>query len=161
TLAVVVALVVIKGTWIGSHVRHVFHRTKSALKERIPAEQEILRLRMELDNLAREDERHFDTVARQKGALTKLENEVSLIKKDLGERETRIRAMRTSLAGEDKFVTYNGERYSRSDVQSQLRLSAQTFQVDEATLRSKEAQVAAKRQLFELNKKKLSELKLV
>jgi len=159
-VAVVVALAVVKGTWVGSHLRLWRQNLQTAVRDRIPPEQEIQRLRMELDNLAREDDKHFDRVARQAVDVSKIERQVSLVKKDLAERESHIRGLRTSLTGQDKFVTYKGEQWSRDDMQARLRLSAQSFQSEEERLRSLESQLAAKRQVYELNKKKLSELKL-
>jgi len=159
-LAVVVALAVVKGTWLGSHIRLWKQNLRTAIRDRVPPEQEIQRLRMELANLDREDDKHFDKVARQGVDLQKLEREVSLLKKDLVNRENSIRNLKTSLTGNEEFVTVGGERFSRTDVKTQLRLSAQSFQVEEERLHSKEAQLASKRQVYEINKKKLSELKL-
>jgi hypothetical protein len=160
TLAVVVGLAVVKGTWVASHVRCWKAQFRQAIEDRIPPEQEIARLRMELDNLAREDDKHFDRVARQAVAVEKLEAKVARAKKDLGERESRIRAMKTSLAGDARKVNFKGNEVDRNDLQAELRLSAAAFQADEATLKSLEQQLSAKKQAYELNRKKLAELKL-
>jgi septal ring factor EnvC (AmiA/AmiB activator) len=160
-LAVVVALVVVKGTWVGSHFRVWRQNIRQAVTERVSPEHEIARLRMELNGLGQQDDKHYDKVARQIVAVEKIEQQVVKTKEDLTAREARIRAMKTSMTGEDAFVTFNGSRYSRSDMQAQLYLSAQSFQADEETLKSKEEQLAAMKQSLEINKKKLSELKLV
>jgi chromosome segregation ATPase len=159
-LAVVVALAVVKGTWLGSHIRVWKNCCVTAVRERIPPEQEIQRLRMELDNLSKEDDRHFDLVARQAVEMQKLERRVAGIKKDLGEREARIRTLRTSLANQDKEITLNGESFPRAMVEAQLKMSAGTFQVDEETLHSLEGQLLAQKQVYTMNKTKLSKLKL-
>jgi septal ring factor EnvC (AmiA/AmiB activator) len=159
-VAVVVALAVVKGTWLGSHIRLWRQNLQTAIHNRIPPEQEIQRLRMELENLSREDEKFFDQVARQSVQVKKIENQVAQVKKDLAERENRIRALKTSLTGEGQYVTVNGEQYRRELVKTDLRTSAAAFQVEEERLHSLEGQLAAKRQVYDLNKKKLSELKL-
>jgi chromosome segregation ATPase len=161
TLAVVVALVVIKGTWLGSHFRLMKKNFRSAVSERVAPEHEIARLRMELDGLSKEDDKHYDKVARQCVEVERVKKQVAKMQKELTERETRIRAMKASLTGEDAYVSLNGTRYSRTDMQTQLRLSGQSFQVDEETLKSKVENLAALEQSLTINTKKLSELKLV
>jgi len=157
--AVVVALVVIKGTYLGSHLRVWKKNFREAVAERVAPEHEFARLRMELDNLGKADDKHYDQVAREIVAVNKAEKQVARLKTDLDERAGRLKAMKASLDGQDQQVTFNGSRYSREDMQTQLRLSAQSFQVDEQTLRSKEQQLAAMKQSLEINKKKLAELK--
>jgi peptidoglycan hydrolase CwlO-like protein len=160
-VAVVVALVVIKTTWIGSHARLWRKQIAEYARSQVAPEQEIQRLKMELKNLEKEDDRHYHKVATQIVEVQKIETQVAAMKKDLDERETRIKAMKNSLVGEEKFVTYKGERFARTDLQAQLRVSAQRFQVDEETVKSKQEQLATMKQTLEVNRKKLSELKLV
>jgi len=160
-VAVVVALAVVKGTWLGSHIRLWRQNFQTAVRDRFPPEQEIQRLRMELENLSREDEKHFDKVARLAVEVTKLERQVAQLKKDVDAEEPKIRAMKSSLTGKDEFVNYNGGRYSREDLRMTLRIKAQAFQAAEETLHSKESELASKRQIYDLNRKRLSELKLV
>jgi hypothetical protein len=160
TLAVVFGLAVIKGTWIGSHLRMRFCNAGKWVKERIPPEQEIARLRMELENLAKEDDKHFDKVARQIIAVEKFEKNVANLKKDLTTRETKIRKMREALAREGEIVL-DGQAYDRSDVLDQVRLDARNFQADEATLKSKEDHLKAMKRNLAINKKKLADLKVV
>jgi chromosome segregation ATPase len=160
-IAVVVALVVIKGTWIGSHFRLWKSQVKGWAARQIPPEQEIQRLKMELRNLEKEDDRHYHKVATQIVEVGKVETQVAVLKKDLAERETRIKAMKTALVGEEKQVTFKGEQFPRSELQAALRVSAQRFQVDEETFKSKQEQLSTMKQTLEVNRKKLSELKLV
>jgi peptidoglycan hydrolase CwlO-like protein len=161
TLAVVFGLAVIKGTWLGSHFRLNCSKVRAWVKDRVPPEQEIARLRMEIDNLARNDEEYYDKVAKQKVEVGKLERVVENLKKDLGKRETSIREMREALANTAEFVTLNGSRYERADLVSQVRLDARNFQADEATLKSKEEKLKAMKRNLSINLKKLSDLKVV
>jgi septal ring factor EnvC (AmiA/AmiB activator) len=161
TLAVVFGLAVVKGTWLGSHLCLKFNNARQWIQKQVPPEQEIARLRMELDNLGREDEKHFDTVARQMGEVKKLERHVEAIKKDLGKREVSIREMRDALVGANEKVTFNGNHYDRSDLLEQVRLDARTFQADEETLKSKEEKLKAMKRNLAINLKKLNDLKVV
>jgi len=163
TLAVVFGLAVVKGTWIGSHVRFNFKKAQTWVNDRVPPEQEIARLRMELDNLGKDDEKYYDKVARQVTEVKKMERQVAAMRRDLSGREASIRDMRTAL-NRDKdtdLVTFNGNRYERTDLQEQIRRDAQNFLADEATVKSREQHLQAMRKSLAINKKKLSELKIV
>jgi septal ring factor EnvC (AmiA/AmiB activator) len=161
SLAVVFGLAVVKGTWLGSHLCLKFNKARDWVQSQIPPEQEIARLRMELDNLSREDEKHFDTVARQIGEVKKLERQVDSSRKDLGKREASIRQMRDALVSATEQVSFNGHSYDRSDLLEQVRLDARTFQADEDTLKSKEEKLKAMRKNLQINLKKLNDLKVV
>jgi hypothetical protein len=159
-LAVLAAVVVIGGRKLTSYCRYGTSQARTWFENNIPPEQEIARLRMELNNLARDDGRYFEKVARQGVEVEKMEKRVATLREKLGAEEGRIRAMKGSLIGEGEFVTYNGGRYSRTNLQAELRVSAGRFQAEEATLQSMQDQLSAKKQAYELNRKKLSELKL-
>jgi chromosome segregation ATPase len=159
-VAVVVALAVVKGTWLGSHLRVWKKSFREAVAERVTPEHEIARLRLELDNLGKADDKYYDQVAREIVAVGKADKQVAKLKADLDERAGRIKAMKASLDGNDQLVTFNGSRYSKDEMQAQLRLSAESFRVDEQTLRSKEQQLAAMKQQLEMNKKTLASLQL-
>jgi len=161
TLAVVFGLAVVKGTWLGSHLCLKFNKARDWVQSQVPPEQEIARLRMELDNLSKEDDKHFDKVARQEVEVKKMERHVEAVKKDLGKREASIREMRGALVGANEQVTFNGTRYDRSDLQEQVRIDARNFQSDEGTLKSKEERLKAMRRSLSINRKKLNDLKIV
>jgi hypothetical protein len=157
TLAVVVAVVVAL-TVLDGRVERPSRSASQAVEERIPPEQEIARLRMELDKRTRENDKDFDRVARQAVAVEKLEAKGSRAKKDLAEGEARIRAMRSSLAGDARIVRFKGQNYSRADLLAEYKLAGARFLADEARLHRMEQRLAAQRQLYKRNRKKLSEL---
>jgi chromosome segregation ATPase len=163
TLAVVFGLAVVKGTWIGSHLRFNFKRAQTWVNDRVPPEQEIARLRMELDNLGKDDEKYYDKVARQVTDVKAMERKVAGLRRDLSAREASIRDMRTALSRDkdNELVTFNGSRYERTDLQEQIRRDGQNFLADEATLKSKEQHLQAMRKALAINKKKLGDLKIV
>ena len=152
-VAVVVGLIVVKGTWLGSHLRMNACKVGNYLKTSVPPEDEISRLRMEVQNLQKDDDRHVDKVARMAVDLEKMERDVAKVKAGLVREEGRIREARKEM-GESAFVVFGGSRYTRDD----LRLDAQAFKTAEDNLESREQAVAAKRRHLTLEKKKLSEL---
>lgn len=159
-VAVVVALLIIKGTWLGSHVRLWVKQATTSVEASIPLEREIERLEMEVENLKKEEVRLFDEVVRRGIEVKKLEKQVKEIRDDLTVREERIKLMRHSLVGEDTFVNYKGERFKREHLQDELRRTGANFRIDEKTLASKEEQLSLKREDYESHRKLRSELEL-
>ncbi|MFO0877488.1 MAG: hypothetical protein U0840_08950 [Gemmataceae bacterium] len=156
-LAVGLGLVVVKGTWLGSHLRARANRVINSVKESIPPEQEIARLRMELKGLERDDDKHYDKVARMVVQVEKVEREVSDIKKNLTREEARIRKVREGLTGNVEFVLHEGTRYTRDD----LRAEAVAFRTAEDNYKSKEDNLQAQKKHLALERKKLTELRTI
>jgi len=154
-LAVVVGLAVVKGTWIGSHLRLRCSNVRHWVEDRVPPEQEIARLRMELVNLSREDEKHFDKVARMAVDVEKREADIARVRTNLGRQEARIRDLKNKLGDGVDFVKVEGSRYTRAD----LRDSAIAFKNAEDNLKSREANLEARKRHLALERKKLSELR--
>jgi len=154
-LAVVVGLAVVRSTWIGSHLRLKCSNARHWMEAQIPPEQEINRLRMELANLAREDDRYYDKVARMAVDVDNREKALGKLRTNLTREEVRIRKLKGELTDGVEFVDLEGVRTNRSD----LRNRAIAFKNAEENLKSKEANLEAKKRLLALERKKLSELR--
>jgi hypothetical protein len=154
-LAVVVGLAVVKGTWLGSHMRLKFSNARHWVQDRVPPEQEISRLRMEVDNLAREDDKYYDKVARMAVDVDNQEIGLGKMRTNLNREEVRIRKLKNELTEGVEFVRLDGVRYTRTD----LRIGAVAFKNAEETLKSKEANLEARKRHLALERKKLAELR--
>jgi len=154
-LAVVVGLAVVKGTWIGSHMRLRCSTARHWMEAQIPPEQEIARLRMELANLAKEDDKYYDKVARMAVDVDNREKGLGKLRTNLTREEVRIRKLKGELSDGVEFVVSEGARVYRSD----LRNSAIAFKNAEENLKSKEANLEARKRHLALERKKLSELR--
>jgi len=155
TLAVVFGLAVIKGTWLGSHLRMRLAKARNWVESRVPPEQEIARLRMELANLAREDDKHFDKVARLAVDVDNAEKNIAKLRTNLNKQEVRIRQLKSDLEGAEFVTVDGGARYTRAD----LRIDAVAFKNAEDNLKSQEATLEARKRLLGLERKKLADLK--
>jgi FtsZ-binding cell division protein ZapB len=151
--AVIAALVVVKGTWLGSHFRMNACKVRDWAKASVPPEDEIARLRMEVQNLRKDDDKHVDKVARMAVDLEKMEREAAKLKANLVREEGRLRELRKEM-GDSTFVVSGSNRYTRDD----LRIDALAFKTAEDNLKSKEETIVAKRRHLTLEKKKLTEL---
>jgi len=154
-LAVVVGLAVVKGTWIGSHLRMRCSTARHWMEAQIPPEQEIARLRMELASLAKEDDKYYDKVARMAVAVDNQEKAIGKLRTNLTREEVQIRKVKSELTDGAEFVVFEGARVYRSD----LRNRAIAFKNAEENLKSKEANLEARKRLLALERKKLSELR--
>lgn len=159
-LLAAVALVVVNKTWVGSHFRLWAKEAAAHVRDAVPPEQEIERLRMELSGLKGQDERSLDKVAQQALAVEKLEGQAAALKKDLARREKELKEMHAALASKEAQVVFHGERYARDKVADQLKLDFAAFEADEQVLESREAHLAELRKSLTINRRKLSELRV-
>jgi chromosome segregation ATPase len=151
-LAVVVGLAVVKGTWLGSYMRFNCTKIRHWAEERIPPEQEIQRLRMELATLARDDDRFYDKVARMAVDVEKQEAEVARLRTNLSREESHIRTLKA--AATENAAVEDRDNGSRAE----LRIRALAFKNAEESLKSKEGALAARKKHLALERKKLAEL---
>jgi len=158
-VAAVALLVVWNFTRLGSHAQLFWKQTVAHVQAQIPPEQEIARLRMELDNLAKEDDRHYHKVATQIVEVKEFEKEVTALVKQRDEREARIKAMYVASKSEGKFISYADQKFPRDKFLSELQDAADSFRTFEETVKNKEEQLALRQQRLESDRKRLNELK--
>jgi len=160
-LAVVIGVGVVSGTRLGSHFRLWYNKSSTWAKNQVPPETEIERLRMELDQLSKLDERYYDQVARQKREVKKLRDKLTKEQGALVKLEGEIKAMRQAASEESEFVVYNGSRYARKDVQDQVREDVRKFLGDEAGVKADEEHLKELEKTLGINEGKLKDLDLV
>jgi len=157
-LAAVVGLAVVNYTRVGSHMRLRWKKAAEWASRQVKPEHEIARLRMELANLGRQDDQHYDKVARMAVEVDRLRGEVTAQKDSLTKVEKRIRTLRTELATKADFVVYNDQRFSREDAQQQFDRDVDTFRVAEEALKSRESTLKSREKLLGMERAKLSKL---
>jgi peptidoglycan hydrolase CwlO-like protein len=159
-IALAVGVGVVSGTRLGSHIRLKWHKAQQWAQQQVPLESEIERLKMEVANLSREDDRYYDRVAKQKIQVKQLSARIAKSNEELAVREARIKTLREALAQDNEFVVYNGERYSRQDAQTEVRLDATRFLADEKLLKQDKENLKILEQTLAANKSKLDGLAL-
>src|SRR5690348_9062251 len=115
-LAVVVGLAVVKGTWIGSHLRFQATKVREWARKQVTPEHEIARLRMDLRNLEQDDDKHYDKVAKMTVDVDKLEADLNRIKANLSKQETRLSKLTDQLNSGKEFVVHDGYKYTKADL---------------------------------------------
>jgi len=159
-LTVCVGLLVVSPK-MRSFVRVKFNRATNWANKQVSPETKIEALRLRLADLAREDERHYDTVARQELELKKRETRVASLKTDVERQEARLKLMTTTLEGtEAGQVSWNGSRYDRDYFKGELRNEYKAFQAHEKVLKSEQRILETMRKTVAVNKQKLREMEL-
>jgi len=161
-VAVVVALLAVSFVFprTFSFIRLWIHDAREAADDSIPLEREVARLKLEVDRLAKEDDRHFHKVAVQVVEVKKLEQQVSEMNARLDRDAAIVKARRDSLAGKGDHVTYENQKIDRARFEEEFDQLVSRFQLEEEELKSKEEQLALRKASLEANRKKLSELRL-
>jgi len=158
-LAVVVGVGVVSSTRLGSHIRLWWSKGSTWAQRQVPPETEIDRLKMELDNVSRLDDRYYDQVARQKRDVQKLEAKLKTDRANLAKREGELREMRLVLASKDEKAVFHG--FSKDKVQEQFNIDFKQFLAEEEGLKADDQNLEELRGTLRENEKKLQELSVV
>jgi len=163
TLAVVIGLAVIKGTWIGSHLRMRFTRATAWAQRQVTPETEIQRLRFEIKRLEAEDASYYDQVARQRLEVKDLTATLAKDKAELATLHSRISDLRASLKalpeGDVQQVSYRGTSYSKNDAERQVNLDYNRFKPLKRSVASQEKYLSAVQKALDQNEEKVARLK--
>jgi len=160
-VVVVAALVVINFTGFGRHVRLLCKRGCEYVQSKIPEDQEIASLEMELERLAGQDRKHQNQVAHQRVDVKSAQKEVDRVREHVGTERDRVLALEASLQGDKEFVTYQGKSFSRKTLNNELMSSARGLQLEMKRLKAMEESLEAKKKALQVNEEKLDELKLM
>jgi predicted nucleic acid-binding Zn-ribbon protein len=157
-VAVAVGIAVVKGTKVGSYCKLLKSQATSWANKQISLETQIARLRVELNDLQKEDDKHFDQVARLDVDVARRERQMIQLKAELAKKESNIRQMRAEVASGSEFIVVDGTRFPKEDVQEQLRIDFVSFQIAEERLKSEEEQLKSLRKNLLVNRQKLKSL---
>jgi len=158
-VAVPVLLVLAVSPKVRSLVQVKLNRASTWANKQVAPETKIEALRLRLQELAREDERHYDLVARQELELSKRKKALVQARANLQQEETRLRAMKTALdTTEAAQVSYNGNSYDKEDFRHQFRVDFRSFETSEKALKARERSVQVLEKTAAANRGKLREL---
>jgi len=160
-LAVVVGVGVVSGTKLGSHFRLWWNKGSAWAERHVPPETEIDRLKMELDNLSKLDDRYFDQVARQKREVQKVEAKFKKDQTSLVKLEGELKGMREALVDKGEFVVYKDSRYKRDQVQEQFNIDFKHFLTMEEGVKADEQHLEALKATLKETEQKVQELATV
>jgi DNA repair exonuclease SbcCD ATPase subunit len=158
-VAVILGLVVVRNTEVGSHLRALWRDAKATVRNSVPIPNEIERLRAEIDRLDNVYRTQFSPVAEQMVALEKLKKEIAQIEKKLTNEHADILTMKKDLESGASKITYGDVTYTRARVEADLDRRFEAYKACEAGLKAKQNLLEAKEEKLSTAMKRLEEMK--
>ncbi len=146
---------VIGGTSAISYVKTGYSSVRDSIKEHIPIEVEIKRVREMIKDLKPEIADNVKLIAREEVEVAKLNKEVSAKNASLDKSKTAILQLKEDLQSGKRFVSYGGKTFDMDQVKKDLSDRFKHFQTQEATAVKLEKILAAREQNLEAARRKL------
>jgi len=159
SLAVLAGVIVWNKTSMGSYAKFAWHKVRGEVKNQMPLEWEIDRLRGEVTNLIPDMKRQFSKVAEEEVAIEKLRKEIEVARANLKERQEEICQMRQDVRLGKEYISYMSVKYSTEKIKEKLAKDWESFQRAEAALKTREEILAARESSLTAAKTRLSEVK--
>ncbi len=137
---------VIGGTSAISYVKTGYSSVRDSIKEHIPIEVEIKRVREMIKDLKPEIADNVKLIAREEVEVAKLSKEVSTKNASLDKSKTAILQLKDDLQSGKRFVSYGGKTFDMDQVKKDLNDRFKHFQTQEATAVKLEKILAAREQ---------------
>jgi chromosome segregation ATPase len=166
-VAVVLGLMVVKNTHLGSLLRHWCDQAKTGIQNAVPIETEIAALRNDINNLDKDAETHYRAIAKEMTAVQALKKEIEHISANLEDMRQSLRIMREELKSDRNEFTIGDVKYSRKRYEglalrtldaikrceAELECKKEMLESRETSLATAETQLGSLRQArFEMEK---------
>jgi len=148
-LILVACLWVAKRTNFVSYAGTIIANGRDRLRQEIPRDLELARVRNEIKNLDRDYQALLGPIAERKVAVRRLEGEVSSAKANLTERREGLLALTSAVESKEKEIAYQGGNYNLAQAKVKL---AQDFSL----FRRMEVNLATQEKLLDAQRKNLS-----
>lgn len=145
----------IGGTSAMSYVRTGYHSVRDHIKDQIPIDLEIKRVRDMIQNLKPEIAENLRIIAREEVEVAKLQKEVQAKGASLVKSKEAILRLKDDLQSGVKFVSYGGRSYDMDQVKKDLNDRFKHFQTQEATFDKLEKVLEAREKNLEAARRKL------
>lgn len=155
-LALVAAVFVLGKLDLLWHVKDHVRKARAEIRNQIPTEDKLARLKSELGNLRPEKTRHLNVIAEEVVRIEKLEQEIGKTKANLVTWGENIKALKDALKNENAvFVTLGTEKLAREKVEASLARRWEAFKDAEESLKSQEELLSRRREKLEVAQTKL------
>jgi hypothetical protein len=151
-VAVVVGLVLVKNTSVGSYARVWWKNARACASRQVPVETEIERLRDELSRIGEDSTSHYRAIAQEMVAVQNLKEKIADHEIKLEGWKKNIITLKDDLASGNQSVSYGGTRYSRESIKARLASEFEAFKASEEGLK-------AERKLLEARENNLAAAK--
>jgi len=154
-LVLVASLFVLHKLDLLNYGKVAWNRTKADLKQQIPPEVKIERLREEIAKLGPEERKARSVIASEMVEVKRLEKQIDETRVNLEKREVQLKDLRTDLEKGTAFVTLDNQKIPREQVASSLARKWDSFKGAKESLKSQEDLLKARKEALEAAKAKL------
>jgi chromosome segregation ATPase len=156
-LVIVAGLFVLQRLDLLPYVKSSLNKAQQDLRQSIPPERKIERLKDELSRLPEETGKYRTLIAREKVAVDRLTREIATSEANLVERETQIKNLRAELRKDEDagFVRIGGERIPRDKVEATLARQWESFKAAKDAVASQKEVLTARKEALEIATQKL------
>jgi chromosome segregation ATPase len=162
SVVVLAGLVLFTTTSLGSYAKLAWKKSRESLKQQIPIEVEIERVRGEISQLGPDLDKNFNTLAKESVAIDNLRTDVKQTRANLEAQKKNILTMREDVQGKDgsEKIDYNGNKYSVVKVKAKLSRDWESYKQAEASLKAKEDLLEAKEQSLAAAREQISAMRV-
>jgi chromosome segregation ATPase len=155
-LVAVAALFVLHKLDLDSYMKVAWNKTRHSVKESIPPEVKLERLRDEIAKLPNEERKVRGVIATEMVEVKKLHDQIAETKSNLAKKEASLKDLHAQLEKPNvEFVTIAGERLSAEKVKASLARQWDTFKAAKESLKTQEEVLKAREEALEVAKAKL------
>jgi chromosome segregation ATPase len=145
------------GTSGVSYMRTGYHSIRNTIKEQIPLDVEIQRVRDLISDLKPEIASNLKVIAREEVEVARLQREVEAKKATLVKSKQAILKLKDDAQSGVKFVSYGGKSYDMEQVRQDLTSRFKSYQTQEATVDKLEKVLVAREKNLDGARRQLDE----
>jgi hypothetical protein len=157
--AVIVGLLVITFTGIGTLMQVKWNETRNWMDRQVPPETQLKQLRVEIDKIDQDIQKNIKKVSAQEVEKDRLEANLAKLKDDQAALRVEITAMSKALDSNETPVVYNGRKMDKLLLASKLESKVADFERNKTEIKTREQLLVAKRQTLDLAHQRLREMK--
>jgi chromosome segregation ATPase len=158
-IAIVVGLLVVKHTQLGSLAQVWWHDARASLEKQIPPDVKIRRLNVEISKIDKDIQRNLSRLASRKVDCLMLEREVADLRDNQRHLKGNIVEMEKALEGRTHKVAFQGDTYSVGEFTHRFDSLVNMYTSRKAELKAKEQLLEEKRRIVEEATKRITTMR--
>ena len=157
--AVIVGLVVITFTGLGTLAQVKWHQAQQWMDSKVSPETRLQELKAEQIKIDKDIKKHLGTLAAMEVDYERLDANLTAKKEAQAKLREDIAAMNKALDSNDQYVQYNGKKYRPSELALRLESKVHDYENGKSVIKTQEQVLASKRQALELGRERISAMR--
>jgi peptidoglycan hydrolase CwlO-like protein len=156
---VAVGLLVLHVTGLSSYPATAFGKLKKSVKQQVPLEFEIERLRHQVAQLVPDMRKHLSSIAEEMATIDALKEEITQTRANLAKQKENILAMTREVESGASTVSIKGREYGIARIREKLERDFASYQHCESELKTREKLLEAKEKSLDAARDQLGTMK--